>query len=172
MSIDAETLRVGRDRISRVFRYLQALNQHRNPAKRQVREQLWSIWFRDLPNHQSIQRGVYDQSSSSTSGIENSVPESARPSADFVLKVRRPILTQSPNPPELIAPWLDFGWENPFRAVHVINSRNELDARGETRIVRFDEDQKRVQAFSSWRNRRADRCRDPRSARENISAGR
>jgi len=38
--MDVELLRVGRERLSRVFHYLEALNQHRNPAKRQLREQL------------------------------------------------------------------------------------------------------------------------------------
>ncbi len=167
MSIDAETLRVGRDRISRVFRYLRALNQHRNPAKRQIREQLWSIWFRDFPNHSSIQRGVFDQSSSNPSEISgNAIPDAQRPATDFVLKVRRPTLTQPPNPPDLILSWLDLGWENPFREAHIIDSRNDLDAREETRIVRFDEDQKRVQAFSSWRDRRDEWARNERPARD------
>jgi len=39
------------------FRYLEALNQHRNPAKRQLREQPWSLRLRDLPEHASIQLG-------------------------------------------------------------------------------------------------------------------
>jgi len=34
-----------------------ALNQHRNPAKRQIREQLWSLWLHDLPEHPAIKRG-------------------------------------------------------------------------------------------------------------------
>src|SRR5437879_12306205 len=52
-----EKLRVAREKLTRVFRYLEALNQHRNPAKRQVREQLWSFWLHDLPDHPSIKRG-------------------------------------------------------------------------------------------------------------------
>ena len=34
--MDADTLRVARDKLVRVFRYLEALNQHRNPAKKQI----------------------------------------------------------------------------------------------------------------------------------------
>ena len=49
--MDAEKLRVARDKLTRVFRYLEALNQHRNPAKRQIHEQPWSFWLRDLPEH-------------------------------------------------------------------------------------------------------------------------
>ena len=32
--MDSETLRIGRERLSRVFQYLEVLNQHRNPPKR------------------------------------------------------------------------------------------------------------------------------------------
>ena len=56
--MDAEKLRIARDKLTRVFRYLEALNQHRNPAKRQIHEQPWSFWLRDLPEHPSIQRGA------------------------------------------------------------------------------------------------------------------
>jgi len=55
--MDADKLRVSREKLTRVFRYLEALNQHRNPAKRQLREQLWSLRLCDLPEHSSIQRG-------------------------------------------------------------------------------------------------------------------
>jgi hypothetical protein len=56
--MDAERLRVARDKLTRVFRYLQALNQHRNPAKRQLHEQAWNLRMRDLPDHSSIQGGA------------------------------------------------------------------------------------------------------------------
>jgi len=56
--MDAEKLRVARDKLTRVFRYLEALDQHRNPAKRQIREQPWNLPLRDLPKHSSIQRRV------------------------------------------------------------------------------------------------------------------
>lgn len=55
--MDLDLLRVGRERLTHVFQYLEALNQHRNPAKRQIREQLWTLWLKDLPAHPSIERG-------------------------------------------------------------------------------------------------------------------
>ena len=56
-AMDADSLRIGRDRLLRVFRFLEALNQHRNPAARQIREQLWTLWADNLPDHPSIQQG-------------------------------------------------------------------------------------------------------------------
>src|SRR2546426_11273982 len=53
---DAKSQQQGRERIARVFRYLKALNEHRNPAKRDLSEQPWTLWFRHLPDHPAIQR--------------------------------------------------------------------------------------------------------------------
>lgn len=163
MALDAEELRIGRDRISRVFHYLQALNQHRNPAKRQIREQPWSLWLHDLPENPSILQGNIGKATQS----EESEAESDRHQAsrDFILKVRRPRLTQPSNPPELLREWLDRGWEDPFQDVRIRDSRNEVDAQGQTRIVRFEEDMERSRAFESWKSRRDQWARNERPAR-------
>jgi hypothetical protein len=58
--MDTERLRVAREKLTRVFRYLEAVNQHRNPAKRQIREQLWSLRLHDLPEHTAIKRSQDD----------------------------------------------------------------------------------------------------------------
>ena len=55
--MDADTLRVARDKLVRVFRYLEALNQHRNPAKKQIGDQIWTLWLKNLPDHPSIRHG-------------------------------------------------------------------------------------------------------------------
>src|SRR5438034_8854204 len=99
-----EKLRVAREKLTRVFRYLEALNQHRNPAKRQIGEQLWLLWFRNLPDHPSIRRGVVDEAPNAEAGAQPGAgPEPQRVGDDFVLKVRRPTLTRAPSPPDVIA---------------------------------------------------------------------
>src|SRR3989442_10772039 len=77
---DAKSQQQGRERIARVFRYLKALNEHRNPAKRDLSEQAWTLWVRHLPDHPAIQRRL-------SNGHEE---------ADFVIKVGRPTFTQAP----------------------------------------------------------------------------
>jgi len=37
------------------------------------------------------------------------------PAGEFLLKVQRPVLTRPPEPPEVIAGWLESGWDNPRR---------------------------------------------------------
>jgi hypothetical protein len=84
--MDLDSLRIGRERLSRVFQYLEALNQHRNPPKRQIREQLWTLWLKDLPDHPSIQRGR-------PPAIEENKPDtttaaSSREEQDFISRSR------------------------------------------------------------------------------------
>ena len=58
MNLTSDTLNVGKERIVQVFEYLKALNEHRNPAKRQIREQPWALWYSDLPDHPAIMLGA------------------------------------------------------------------------------------------------------------------
>lgn len=162
MRLESESLRNARDRISRVFRYLEALNQHRNPAIRQIREQQWFLWLRDLPDHPAVRRGTIEALNPNGEG-ESRLED--REGDDFILKVRRPSLTQSPAPPEVLRDWLERGWEDPFREIRVRESRNKVDAQGETRIVGFEDDPERPLALQSWRPRRGEWARHERPAR-------
>ena len=146
--MDAGKLRVARDKLTRVFRYLEALNQHRNPAKRQIREQPWSFWLRDLPEHPSIQRGGGKDSSSKT---KNGNSQSAEDGGNYVLKVQRPRLTRAPEPPEKIAVWLEDGWDDPSNAVNVKEAPEESENRAEPRTAKFADDPARTASLERWR---------------------
>ncbi len=83
MGLDPENLRIARGRLTQVFRYLEALNQQRNPAKRQIGDQPWVLWLRDLPDHSSVRKGVLKEVSKGVDAEEPLVGD------DFILKVRR-----------------------------------------------------------------------------------
>src|SRR6266851_2855509 len=131
--MDADSLRIGRDRLLRVFRFLEALNQHRNPAARQIREQLWTLWVDNLPDHPTIQLG--------RPRGENKPPEpvSAKEQDEesFILKVSRPKLTRPPDPGSELKPWFESGWEDPFKSPSVRSSKNEAGPERETVLVKF-----------------------------------
>src|SRR5579863_277781 len=146
--MDAEKLRVARDKLTRVFRYLEALNQHRNPAKRQIREQPWSLWLRDLPEHSSIQRGAAKDSSSKT---KNGNSQSAEDGANYVLKVQRPRLTRAPEPSEEIAAWLEDGWDDPSNASTFKQTLEESENNAEPKIVKFADDPARTARLEHWK---------------------
>jgi hypothetical protein len=132
--MDAEKLRVARDKLTRVFRYLEALNQHRNPAKRQIREQPWSFWLHELPEHPSIQRGSAKQGSSKK---KNGSSQDGEDVANFVLKVQRPRLTRPPEPPEEIAAWLEDGWDDPLISFTVKQTLEKSENKAEQRLVKL-----------------------------------
>ena len=111
--MDSEKLRVAREKLTCVFRYLEALNQHRNPAKRQLREQPWSLGMRELPDHPCVQRGAAKVGTSK----DNNFQTVEEPS--YVLKVRRPRLTRPPDPPQEISAWLEDGWDDPWNSVAI-----------------------------------------------------
>src|SRR6266481_5775198 len=141
--MDAEKFRLARDKLTRVFRYLEALNQHRNPAKRQFREQPWHLALRDLPEHPSIQRGAGKAGSAKT---KNGNSQSAEDSgANYVLKVQRPRLTRPPEPPEEVAVWLGDGWDDPSNAVTV------EEALEESENAKFVDDPARTASLERWK---------------------
>ena len=131
--MDAEKLRGAREKITRVFRYLEALNQHRNPPKRQIREQLWHLWLHDLPVHPVVRQSAARSGSSSAKERGADGQNEATPAnATFSLRIQRPQLTRAPEPPNEIASWLEPGWDDPFNLVSVIESREEPQANGAT----------------------------------------
>jgi very-short-patch-repair endonuclease len=146
--MDAEKLRAARDKLTRVFRYLEALNQHRNPAKRQIREQPWSFWLRDLPEHPSILRGAAKDSGSKT---KNGTSHSAEDSANYVLKVQRPRLTRAPEPAEEIAAWLEDGWDDPSNGFTVKQTLEESESNGVPTTVKLADDPARIASLEHWK---------------------
>jgi very-short-patch-repair endonuclease len=161
--MNPEKLRVAREKLTRVFRYLEALNQHRNPAKRQIREQLWSFWLHDLPDHPSINRGASKSAPAKSKASEPQNDDAN--SAGFVLKVQRPVLTSPPEPPRTITTWLEEGWDDPSKEPSVSASRNESDREGETRIANFADEPARSAAWQRWKVTREEWAKHEKPAR-------
>jgi hypothetical protein len=163
--VDNDTIRIGRERLLRVFRYLGALNEHRNPVKRHIDEQLWTLWLKELPKHPSIRRGSSPTAAAAQTPVasDEGLPTEQRDS-DFILKITRPRLANPPTPPALIEPWLEAGWDNPSKEVSALGSRNEGPPRSAV-SVRFGSDPKRVAALDLWKAERDQWAKDERPAR-------
>jgi very-short-patch-repair endonuclease len=162
----ADTLRIARDKLIRVFRYLEALNQHRNPAKKQIREQLWTLWLRDLPNHPSIRRGPRQREDSVPVDGKSATEGVSRPEEQaFLVKVNRPRLSIAPAPPKELESWLERGWEDPSKEISVRSSQNEPDQHRQTKIVHFHDDIERLSAFETWKRERDEWAKNEKPAR-------
>jgi very-short-patch-repair endonuclease len=149
MTPNEEDEQIGRKRVEKILRYLHALNEHRNPAKRNIEDQLWHLRISSLPDHPSIRIGTLASSESGTT------TESSTQDGDFVLKVSRPRLTDCPKPPVVLHPWLERGWEEPSGSVRVRPTRPDLDKDGHTIVIAFADDTKAVQALAEWNRQRS-----------------
>ncbi len=128
----------GREKISQVFQYLRALNEHRNPATLTIKDQLWSLRLRSVPAHRSISVATIGQ------------PQGSEDEAtDVVLRVARPTLTPAPAPPASIRDWLQPSWVDAQRPLEYRKSRNEAKPEGDV-VVSFEADSTRLRALEDW----------------------
>jgi very-short-patch-repair endonuclease len=145
-TVDSQEATSAREKILRVFNYLKALNEYRNPATREIDEHTWSFWLDDLPDHPAIERLLRRKPVS-----DEATGTADQGDASVILRVQRPKLTQCPTPPKSLVQWLHRGWEKPEEVnVRWIESLNETNRDGETVIVRFDDDKERVEAQAEW----------------------
>lgn len=144
MPLDNEGQRIGKERLTRIFQYLKALNEHRNPVKRQIREQPWVLWLNELPKHETINYPGY---------VEKNNSKEETTADEFILKVRRPKITAAPRPPALLTDWLEDGWDDPEGEIKIVEAHEEVDENGEPYIVRFEDDPKRKTALNLWQQK-------------------
>ena len=74
-----------KDRLTRIYKFLKEYNDIKNPVLINIKEQLWSQWLEELPVHETIKWFT-------TNNEEE----------DFVMSLRRPELTEIPNPPSFL----------------------------------------------------------------------
>lgn len=96
-----------RERITRIFRHLRALDETRNPVARHVKEHAALIWWRDLPEHAAIVQGE----------PEGSGGEGPADDAFTTLLTVRKETSPCPPPPDAVAASLQPGWSEPEGAV-------------------------------------------------------
>lgn len=133
-----------KSKIRQLYRFLKEANQLRFRPVRSVGEQPKTIRLAEMPAHESVQfiRPVRDNNS-------EDVP-------DVLIRVRRPVLTRCPAPPESVEPWLLPGWDDPAKPANIANSQNitvpseDGESADETITVRFVEDEERVADWDTW----------------------
>lgn len=143
-----ELIQKGRGRLTQLFQYLQALDRLRNPAIRQVKEQPWTLWLRDLPTHPCIRLHA-------TEGdiFDDEVLEQSESDSSYILKIARPELVDAPIPPALLNGWVKPGWEDPFQSASILPTKsrtlttNDLD---DEELEKFADDPNRSISLSEW----------------------
>lgn len=105
-----------------IFSFLEALDQHRNPVKRQVAEQPWHLDLSNLPDVPEIDL-TYPSDASS--------PDDQGAMGGYILRVQRPPTVPAPPPPRRLQKWVGPTWDDPKESVFFV-----VPADGETTIVR------------------------------------
>jgi very-short-patch-repair endonuclease/cellulose biosynthesis protein BcsQ len=153
---------LARPKLLQVFRYLQALHQLRNPIQREITSQPWVLWLHDLPDHPCVRRGLGIAASAPDGDDGESLadPQKDEMSAadDYILKVSRPRLTDPPEPPAELLPWLLPGWRQVDNKVaiqpSIVDPETPLEPDGEARLLAFDAEPQRQHLLERWKAER------------------
>lgn len=151
-----------RQKLIKVYRYLQALNELQNPVYSDIDDQPWVMWFRDLPDHPTIQKGKL--SDAMTDG-----DDASQAGDSFLLRVRRPELKKAPEPPAEIKIWLEDGWQSVDGRVKVKETREVVDKEGKGIVVAFEKAPDRVQLYKDWLSKREGWVITERPARQAMT---
>ncbi len=156
-----------RDRIARVFSFLEALHQHRSPVVGRTTDRRWLLPLDRLPDHPSIEVGKYEDYD--PDGPDEGAIDYQGSKEKFVLKVRRPVLTGPPPVPNILGDWLaveDKGWDDPFEEAEPIGTITWDEEGGGQTEEEFEESPARVKAFDKWSRERAKWAAEETGARK------
>lgn len=125
-------------RIRQLYQFLREANQLRFRPVRQLSDQPKVVHLTEIPKHPALQiiRPVR-----TSSGLEIS---------DQLLRVKRPVLSRCPQPPDIVNDWLLPGWDDPTKPGTYAESQNAVGEDDGTITIRFDDDNERVAAFNAW----------------------
>lgn len=112
-SISSQPVEQTRTKLLQIFQYVQAFNQLQNPVQRDIQSHPWVLWWHELPKHGCIRRGSGSAASSTIATAQqgDESRETDENEEPFILKVKKPALTDPPVPPRELANWLQDGWQ-------------------------------------------------------------
>lgn len=132
-----------KNKIRQLYHFLKEVNQIRFRPVQLLSSQPKVVRLLDLPSHESIQIFKPIQT------------ENEQVVSDVLLRIKRPIETKCPIPPETIVSWLSMGWDDPTKSLaEYIDSKNIIDEKNDTVTMKFDDDSQRVTDFSQWHDKR------------------
>ncbi len=132
-----------RSKLIQIFRYVQAFDHLQNPPQQEIENQPWVLWFHDIPEHPCIRLNWQQADTSLEDTAKGKQQEADEADQDFILKVRRPQLTEPPIPPQEIATWLQNGWQN-------VDGPVTLDP---GKVAQFNTNPDLQRCFSEWKVR-------------------
>lgn len=137
---------IARDRVARLFKFVAALYDQRNPVTRQMSEHEWLLRFADVPEHEAVElQATVSDDDEAAEGAET-------PDTTTLLRCRRPEFTPPPDIPDILEAWLGRDWGDRAADPKPSESRNDRGEDGETIVIRFADDPARVTALQGYRS--------------------
>lgn len=131
-----------RSQLVQIFRYIQALDQLRNPPQKEIQFQNWALWFHELPAHPAIVRGTItdptDEGDTDDDGND-----------DYILKIRKPTISDMPMPPAELLPWLENGWQD-IEGRIVVKPVLQNRINGQLTDLHFEDNPQRKSMLDKW----------------------
>ncbi len=126
---------LSREKVKRLFEFLRALEERKNPVPLRVSDHKWHFSLAHLPSHPLIRcfRGGQEHDSETV-----------------YLKVTRPKLTKAPAPPEVLLDWLSPTWERWGAELEYLETRTLAGDNGDLKDVRFEESDDRIAAYCDY----------------------
>jgi hypothetical protein len=142
-----ERVEISRNRIRQIFRFLKDFNGLRNPVTRQISEQPWVLWIRELPMHSSLWLRGRDP-------VDNESSEGEGEEGELLLRIRRPDVPKPPATPGSLDGWLPNNWKDP--AIESVKPLAEREVRSSAgvEIEKFEAVQERIDVFHAWLTKR------------------
>src|SRR5262249_4408133 len=123
-----------RDKIKRIFRFLQELHHVKSPPVVDLALYEWKPSDDAVPRCASVQRGDAD--------------------SVFIIKLARPSESQCPRPSVAIEKWLKADWEQFGVEPEFYTKRKTTSVAGKEVVEAFEESPERVEAFEKWYEQR------------------
>lgn len=139
-----------RTRVRKIFEFLRAFDQIRNPVVCRLDQLDWSLDLTDLPASERVW-GAYPpdrpRSADPTRGLE--VPEDVL-SRPVLLVVRRPKLSVPPPPPHGLEHWVEGNWREPGTQVSVRTTAVDATEGNRGGPERVGDDPNRRNKLEAW----------------------
>lgn len=143
-----------RDRIVRLFQFVAAYHEQRNPPTRRVSEYKWSLRFAEIPAHEAIDLTYDVDLGTSEMYMDSPTTQSAQTDAAeaerVLVRVRRPKFSTRPKADQDLEAWLGRDWQDCTSSPAPQPSRNVVRD-GETLVAMFEDDATRVEGLARYR---------------------
>src|SRR5438034_7883424 len=138
-----------RDKIKRIFRFLQELHQVKSPPIIDMGLYEWKLSYGAVPQYPSVQRGELD--------------------SGFIIKVARPRESHCPKPSVAIEKWLKPDWEQFGVEPEIHARRKTTSVAGEETDELFEESRERVEAFEKWYEQKREWQKAEKQLRDSLN---